>query len=86
MATSDQKNGGPVYPVLDGLQECYRNGHPATEAIYQHTGLTKREWFAGQAMKGLLARGATAEESYQDLVQSAWRLADLMLEAGGETP
>lgn len=43
-------------------------------------GLTKREYFAAQAMQGLLSQGVQGLSNTNDFVAAeAWRLADMML-------
>lgn len=44
-------------------------------------GLTKREWFAGMALQGILARGYA--EKIDDLCYVAYRYADAMLTQSG---
>ena len=62
----------PAFPV-----------HTSQEVHYY--GLTKREWFAGQAMMGLLAGGQIA---LTGIDRKAYTLADKMLERTlqGEEP
>ncbi len=48
----------------------------------QAEGLTKREWFAGMAMQGLLAH-ASGEDPHKSPAL-AFVLADAMIEAGKE--
>jgi hypothetical protein len=45
--TSNKQNGGPVYPCKTYTQ----SGHPNGESM----GMTLRDYFAGQALAGLLA-------------------------------
>jgi hypothetical protein len=46
-----------------------------------HQGLTKREWFAGQALAGLAANKASFSNP-RELVLTAYQLADMMLAEG----
>jgi hypothetical protein len=60
------------------------NDHPHTEAIYK--GLTKREWFAGMAMQGLLAN-ANDEVISRNIPADAVGWADaLITELAKEKP
>lgn len=46
-------------------------------------GLTKREWFAGMAMMGMLSgRKLVGEDAFEVVAQAAYCQADAMLEAG----
>ncbi len=67
-------------------------GGPASPVVAEHdvlcTGLTKREWFAGQALIGVLSCGRGWTGVFEDEVsKTAYRIADAMIarsEQGGE--
>ena len=60
-------------------------GGPAifTEDGELHIGLTVRDWFAGQAMAGMLScrAGAVMQLPKFAFAQDAWQMADSMLDA-----
>jgi hypothetical protein len=64
-------NGGPAFPIAD---VPYPNGN------VQHgwNGMSLRDWFAGQALAGLLAHTG---ESERNRAVAAYRYADAMLRA-----
>jgi hypothetical protein len=64
---------GAAFPTV------HRNDSNGT---WTEEGLTKREWFAGQALAGLLA--ADADHSSAVLAEMAFRHADAMLKAGDQ--
>lgn len=78
---SEKDNGGPAFPQFD-VVAGERDGHgDAIEAYTVATGgMTLRDWFAGQAMAGLLANPQTGENS-QAVIHAAFAAADAMLEA-----
>ena len=51
-------------------------------------GITKREWFAGMALQGMLTLGPIAGQDHdiESQVQHCWRLADAMLKQRAATP
>ena len=72
MTDLTQKNGGPAYPTYY---------HP-TEG-FDREGMTLRDWFAGQAMAGILSGNPSTTINQDDLVKvlsvSAYGIADAML-------
>ena len=68
MATED---GGQAYPSTET--------HPSWDYPLHHPGLSKREWFAGQALIGLLARG---ERPTEGVARDAYSYADAMISGG----
>ena len=72
---NDIKNGGPAFPVYDD-----------THMYPTSTGMTLRDWFAGQALAGLSI--ANLWDKQEDMITAlAYRAADAMLaarEKGGE--
>jgi hypothetical protein len=67
---SNMKDGGPAFP-------CAQNVMKADE------GMSLRDWFAGQALAGLVADQHTR---IVNIPEVAWRLADAMLAARQVVP
>jgi hypothetical protein len=64
------RDGGPAFPVDHNLRTGYR----------QDEGMTLRDWFAGQALAGMLARGNMLAVSG---AEAAYQYADAMLAERG---
>lgn len=63
-------DGGPAYPA------ARVDGHFAPT----HTGMSLRDYFAGQALAGLAAHYGTPSEAAKDaLPEIAYKIAELML-------
>lgn len=60
--------------------------NPPTNPVGLHHGLTLRDWFAGQAMCGLLACPTTFSDSHERFANDAYRFADAMLAARKVAP
>ncbi len=60
--------GGPAFPV-------------PTSAV-PFLGLSKREWFAGMALQGMIASGDANDNPVGVIAQEAYKLADAMIRAG----
>jgi uncharacterized protein YodC (DUF2158 family) len=63
------KDGGPAFPVHDFKD-------PA-----QALGMTLRDWFAGQALIGILADGVVGDVTDEDVANASYAMADAMLKA-----
>lgn len=79
--TENGKNS--AMPCIDGE---FRDGQLQLGCYPDDAGLTKREWFAGQAMIGLLGSGVAAMrgDDYATVARTAVDNADALLEALGE--
>ena len=66
-------DGGPAFPRA-GLKLA-GGVDPSTN------GMTLRDWFAGQAMTGVLALQDADERSYENLAMHCYAFADAMLAA-----
>lgn len=63
---SEINDGGQAFPM-------------ASDLIGHSPGMTLRDWFAGQALTGLLANGEAV--AWRTLASQAYSAADAMLEA-----
>jgi hypothetical protein len=70
-----QDNSGPAFP-LPADTAMLAAITPSTGAL----GMTMRQYYAGQALIGLLARGDI--EPASAVIETAWRMADDMLLGG----
>jgi hypothetical protein len=67
--------GGPAFPAPKECHVDHRTGEP--------TGLTKREWFAGMALIGILAK--CREETPKEKIAAECNLiADAMIAEGSK--
>ena len=66
------KQNEPAFPMLEPS---------GPEGMYglQYRGMTMRDWFAGQALTGLLGSPNLIEKSGIVLSEAAFRIADAML-------
>jgi hypothetical protein len=73
------KTGGNAFPDPATANEGY-------QPMYDTTGLTKREYFAAQALPGIIQGYAVAygspTKAMREICAEAWAFADLMLETG----
>lgn len=80
-----RSDGGPAFPQF-AVDACQRDGHgdliePFTTS---EGGMCLRDWFAGQALTGLLAANATyggRTDNREKLAGDAYQHADAMLKA-----
>ena len=69
---SDRQDGGPAFPVGSG-------------DMRDPCGMTLRDWFAGQALVGILAGNVWKEIIIKDNPEAeAYRMADAMLAERGK--
>lgn len=74
MSTTQIDDGGPAFPIPYGQVTCESG-----------KGMTLRDWFAGQALAGLVFHndyGATISD--QDIAKGAYSFADAMITARKE--
>ena len=74
---SNQQDGGPFHPALSEIRE---EGGPGYIIPNDHQGCSLRDWFAGQALAGWVAKYGS-DVSSTDAALCAWEYADAMLEA-----
>jgi hypothetical protein len=65
-------DGGPAFPVAED--------HKVADSLPWTAGMTLRDWFAGQALAGVLADG-TVDLPADRLATTAFGIADAMLKA-----
>lgn len=70
------KTSGVVMPCIS----CNGQG---TIVLHTHeSGMTLRQWYAGMAMQGILAREGDIYDCSKDVAETAFRYADAMLKEG----
>jgi hypothetical protein len=62
-------DGGPAFPVSRETEGWYERG------------MTLRDWFAGQALMGMLAKQSNADGMHDSYASDAYRYADEMIRA-----
>lgn len=71
---SAKTNGGPAFPA----QPIYQHPHGATGMSSQE-GMTLRDWFAGQALGGMLGGTPGSHLQEEACAKAAYSYADAML-------
>ena len=66
-------NGGPMFPVVERQEHLDR-----ARVCHEWGGLTKREWFAGMALQGLLLFPESTQ-MMGEVVRRSYEFADAML-------
>lgn len=64
--------GGPAFPANDG-------GSGPTGEQVRYRGMSMRDWFAGQALAGMMAACAVDGAHWKAFAQDAYAAADAML-------
>lgn len=69
------KDGGPAFPIANTYQPWNhdRSEYDGVVTEIDAPGMSLRDWFAGQALAGLMVRGALQAEA------TAYLVADAML-------
>ena len=75
MSTND---GGPAFPRIDGIEPMDYDSD--AKSVVSTSGMSLRDWFAGQALAGMLANADNWFEA-EDAVCHAYKHADAMLAA-----
>ncbi|WP_374633964.1 hypothetical protein [Ferrovibrio sp.] len=70
-------DGGPAFPVIP---PCDESGISESGYPYPAQGMSLRDWFAGQALVGLIAQTMKADRA-EEFARQAYVSADAMLEA-----
>jgi len=73
-----QDNGGPAFPCSN---EQYTHGNPQTGDAW--SGLSLRDWFAGQIASGMAAYSGSMGHPFGpgDIAQRSYQIADALLSA-----
>jgi hypothetical protein len=77
MSDKRTNDGGPAFPrPISAVGNCENYAAEFSEA---QNGMTLRDWFAGQALCGLMANPQAAQCELATMRDAAWTLADLMV-------
>ena len=80
---NDTPNGGPAFPCV--LSRVVRSATKSATVQDEHPGLSARDWFAGQALAGILTTAsemtAAARNDVRRIAQDCYTMADAMLAA-----
>lgn len=73
-------DGGPAFP---GEEDVHAAFHPGVSTV-RNPGMSLRDWFAGQALAGMVANPSQPWMPWPDVVIGAYAAADAMLAARRE--
>lgn len=71
---SAQNDGGPAFP-----QHVWTTNPEVLERMKNQGGMTLRDWFAGQALVGLIACEDSKPQTVQEYAEFSFMIADTML-------
>lgn len=79
-------NGGPAFPRNQpGINPNQPGGETwLRERGMTQEGMTLRDWFAGQALAGILGGRGPGEHFFEELAKIAYKTADAMLAERGK--
>ena len=81
MSTPHKTNdGGPAFPH-EGFKADYEIGKGPVQIPHIFSGMSLRDWFAGQALAGLVFHNDFGMRSDEDIAAGAYSYADAMLAA-----
>ena len=75
---STENDGGPAFP-----QHGWSSDPEVLKRMSENGGMSLRDWFAGQALIGVLANNELAHSVPDVNASSAYAIADAMLKARG---
>lgn len=75
--SNEKETGGPAFPVVDYKRPDGVGAHIMTIT----GGMTLRDHFAGLAMQAILTATPGANASFEQYAETAYLMADAMLEA-----
>lgn len=75
-------DGGPAFPVPMFTRQA--DGQPMSSVEFEMGGMSLRDWFAGQALVGLLVNFSEHIHSMNACVDLAYDAADKMIKARSE--
>lgn len=73
-------DGGPAFPH-EGFKANYEIGKGLVQIPHIFSGMSLRDWFAGQALTGLIFHNDFGHVFTEDIAAGAYSYADAMLEA-----
>lgn len=71
-----RKNGGPAFPVTADALVDLSSSDGSSQRL---TGMSLRDWFAGQALAGMLANPHAPQSGADMYARDAYTVADAML-------
>ncbi len=87
MKPSDPRDGGPAFPTLVPplnppvlfYDQALGVSPPEYIGPQMQTGMTLRDWFAGQSLLSMLSQPSVDAQSWADVAHIAYAIADAML-------
>ena len=72
----EKKDGGPAFPYSIETEHA-PSGAPVKATVY--SGMSLRDWFAGQALASMMRDFGKLTDSYEQIAGHAYCVADAML-------
>lgn len=78
----NSNTGGPAFPRASATVTRFENDHEERETHVGHDGMSLRQWYAGQALAGMLAAYSGGEIAFPPIAwaaKTAFEYADAMI-------